>query len=220
MPDLMPDFMSTSAYFDQLRNLLAAAEVTDASGAAISLDAGMARLCDALLALRRRGGLAVLVGNGGSAAIADHLHCDLSLSCGLKAVVLTNTPSLTAAANDFGYQQAYARQLACWGDLAERGGLLLAISSSGASENILRTVAAARELGMQVATCTGFAPDNPLRRLGDVNFYVPAAAYGPVELAHACLAHYLADRLKATGTAGAAGTGGTGGTGGTAGERC
>ena len=55
----------------------------------------------------------------------------------------------------------------------------------------------ARTAGMQCATFSGFAPDNPLRRQGMLNFYVPASAYGLVELAHSCLAHYLADALKA-----------------------
>jgi len=75
--------------------------------------------------------------------------------------------------------------------------VLIAISSSGKSENILRGVKAARTVGLQVITMSGFKPDNPLRTTGDVNFYVPAptGAYGFVEIAHLVLCHMFVDLI-------------------------
>ena len=63
--------------------------------------------------------------------------------------------------------------------------MLIAISSSGRSPNILAAVGAARARGCTVVTLSGFRPDNPLRALGDWNFHVPSEAYGPVEMVHA-----------------------------------
>ena len=74
--------------------------------------------------------------------------------------------------------------------------LLIAISSSGQSENILRCVRAAQKAGARIVTLSGFAANNPLRALGDVNFYIPSNSYGHVELAHAALSQFLTDALK------------------------
>ena len=71
-----------------------------------------------------------------------------------------------------------------------------AVSSSGRSENILRAAQAARGNGCGVITLTGFAPDNPSRRLGDLNFYVNSLEYGFVDTAHAALTHYITDRAR------------------------
>ncbi|HSA30951.1 MAG TPA: phosphoheptose isomerase, partial [Candidatus Omnitrophota bacterium] len=70
-----------------------------------------------------------------------------------------------------------------------------AISSSGKSENILRGAAAARKNRMGVITLSGFAADNPLRAMGDVNFYVPSFRYGHVEIVHLSICHHLVDCL-------------------------
>jgi D-sedoheptulose 7-phosphate isomerase len=111
---------------------------------------------------------------------------------GLRALVLHEPTLLTAQANDHGYAQAFPNLCALW---ADPGDVLIAVSSSGRSPNLVSAAALARERGMAVLTFTGFAPDNPLRRLGDVNFHVACAAYGPVESAHAVLLHQLTDRL-------------------------
>jgi len=78
---------------------------------------------------------------------------------------------------------------------ADAGDVLIAISSSGRSENILRGVAAARAKGCAVITLSGFESGNPLSTLGDVNFYVPSKAYGPVEVLHHSICHCILDTL-------------------------
>jgi len=179
-----------SAYLQTLTNTLAQTETTTADGHKLPLDTATAQACDLILGVKARGAKVMLLGNGGSAAIASHLQNDLSKAVGVRALVFTEAPLLTALTNDIGYHAAYERQVGLW---AEAGDLLIAISSSGRSPNILDATQSARAKGCQIITFSGFAAENPLRQLGDLNFYIPSVAYGVVELAHQVLAHYLTD---------------------------
>jgi D-sedoheptulose 7-phosphate isomerase len=183
-----------TAYFQALATALEAMQVTDGSGASLPLDAGAARLIDALRAVRSAGGKVMVVGNGGSAAIASHMHNDLFKIVGVRSLNFLDVPLFSALSNDCGYATVYEKPIEMWSDRVD---LLVAISSSGRSENILRAAAAAARRGCQTATFSGFAPDNPLRSMGTLNFYVPSSAYGFVELAHQTLAHFLTDAAGA-----------------------
>lgn len=182
--------MDPRAYFRTLTDVLGAAEVTDRAGAPVPLDEAYARAIRWVAELRGGPGKMFVVGNGGSAAIAGHLNTDLNQSVGVRAMVFDSIPSVTALTNDFGYPEVYARPLRRW---AEPGDVLLAISSSGQSENILRAARTGTERGLRVLTFSGFEADNPLRRCGELNFYVPSSAYGFVELSHSILGHALTD---------------------------
>lgn len=135
----------------------------------------------------------IIIGNGGSAAIASHMQNDLVKACGIRAMCFYDTPLLTALSNDHGYNDVYYRQIDLWGDSED---VLVAISSSGQSQSILWSVARAKVLGVKVITLSGFEEDNPLRTKGDVNFYVPSSDYGYVEMAHSIITHYITDMLK------------------------
>ena len=78
---------------------------------------------------------------------------------------------------------------------ADSGDILMAISSSGRSENILLAVEAAKGKGCKVITMSGFSPDTPLRLTGDLNFYVPSDSYGYVEITHLALCHCILDAI-------------------------
>jgi len=171
--------------------LFAAIEATDRQGNPWDTEAAAARVVDLVLATRAAGRKVLLVGNGGSASIAGHLQMDLSNRVGVRAHLATDAPLLTALSNDHGYEAAFERMIELW---AEPDDCLFAISSSGQSDNILRAVRAARAHGCQVVTMSGFASDNALRGLGDVNFYVGSAHYGEVEVVHHTLAHFLSDQ--------------------------
>lgn len=185
-------------WFDSLGELLRQTTVTVAGGPDVGpdlgLDQGCARAVDMILAAARERRIALLAGNGGSAAIVAHMQVDLCNSVGMRAMVFHDPSCLTCYANDHGYEQAFAIPAGNW---AEPGGLMVAVSSSGASPNILAAVEAARQGGMTVLTMSGFSPDNPLRRLGDLNFHVASQSYGLVETAHSCLAHYITDAAAA-----------------------
>jgi D-sedoheptulose 7-phosphate isomerase len=179
-----------SAYFRDFTNALLGIHVTDSSGVRVNLDEGAARAVAMIESLGSAARKAILVGNGGSAAIASHMQNDLCKVVGVRALVFNEAPLLTAISNDDGYESAFPGLVSLWADPDD---LLIAISSSGRSENILRSTRAAVERKCQVITFSGFSSQNPLRATGDLNFYVSSDLYGNVEMAHSVLAHFLTD---------------------------
>mgnify|MGYP001340853424 CR=1 FL=1 len=177
-------------YVEAVAALARKVEVTDSERAIVPLERAAHRAIDLILRLKDEGRKVLLIGNGGSAAIASHTHNDLCKAVGVRAMVFVESPLLTALSNDHGYDCVFERPVELW---AAAGDLMIAISSSGRSENILRAVRVSRGRGCGIITFSGFQTDNPLRRLGDLNFYVPSPVYGHVELVHSVLAHFLTD---------------------------
>lgn len=176
-------------------SLLEDADARNREGHSLPPDDAFRTARDLILTARSTGRRVMVIGNGGSAAIASHMQTDLCHSLGVRAMVFTEPSVLTAQANDHGYEVAYRNLVNLW---TEPGDLLVAISSSGRSPNILNACAAARAKGARVVTFSGFGPDNPLRGLGDLNFYVGSSLYGPVECAHAVLIHHITDEVLAS----------------------
>ncbi len=182
--------MTATEYLSALGACLTTPRVTVRGGDSVSLNEGMGI---AEWYIREWTGIVHLVGNGGSAAVVAHAHNDLVKAGGKRALVYQDVPLLTAYANDNGYQNGYADALSAW---IREDDILIAVSSSGASQNILKAAKVAEDAGAIVITFSGFSPDNPLRRCGDLNFYVPSFDYGQVELTHSALLHCLTDRLQ------------------------
>ncbi len=141
-------------------------------------------------------------GNGGSAAISNHLHCDhlkgiqTDTSRRPKIVSLSSTiETITAIANDISYADVFAYQLRT---MAEPGDVLITISSSGDSENVVRAAEWARENGVAVIAMTGF-DGGRTARIADVNLHVTGDNYGVIEDAHQSLMHVLAQYLRMEG---------------------
>ena len=132
----------------------------------------------------------IVVGNGASAAIAIHTLADFAATGRFKTVDLFNPSLLTCMANDYGYEKVFSKPIEI---LADSGDILFAVSSSGQSPNILRACEAALAKNCQVVTFSGFSQDNPLRKLGRLNFYVPSTHYGFVELTHQIILHCILD---------------------------
>ena len=177
---------------EELHSVVISAQVTDASGERLETDASIVQMLDVLSELRRRGGSLYLVGNGGSAAIAGHAVTDFLNVGGLRAMTLHDSSLMTCMANDYGYENGFARVLST---LATQGDVLIAISSSGKSKNICNAAARVCELGGTVITLSGFTPDNPLRALGHFNIWLDSRDYGMVEIGHQFVLHNLSDRL-------------------------
>lgn len=177
-------------YLTELSEALIGTEVTDGAGNTMSLQNGMDKALELIEALRVESNKIMLIGNGGSSAIVSHVHNDLCKAVGVRAMVFNDTPLLTALSNDESYDRIFEYPVILW---ASPGDILFAVSSSGKSENILRAVRKAVETKCTVVTFTGFQSDNPLRHMGDLNFYVSANSYGHVEVAHMALAHLLTD---------------------------
>ena len=123
----------------------------------------------------------IIVGNGGSAAMASHVAVDLTKNAGIRAINFNEADLLTCFANDYGYEHWVAQALKFYGD---KGDLAILISSSGSSKNILNGANTAKELGLETITFSGFKHDNPLRKMGHLNFYVESKGYNIVEMSH------------------------------------
>lgn len=177
----------------ELASVIGSAQATDRSGSTIDTEDAVRRCLEILRGLRERGGCLFLAGNGGSAAIASHAATDFINAGRIRAMTLHESSLMTCMANDFGYENAFARILSAYARPAD---VLIAISSSGASPNIRNAAARARELGGSVVTLSGFAAGNPLRTQGDVNIWANSSDYGLVELSHQFMLLNVADRLR------------------------
>jgi D-sedoheptulose 7-phosphate isomerase len=186
-----------SRYFATLDRIARAIVATDGAGTVQEFDSAMAAFADWCRDAGAAGGKLMFVGNGGSASIASHMGIDFTKNGRIKAMAFNDPMYLTCLSNDLGYENAFAFQV---DRHAEPRDILVAISSSGRSPNILNAVAAARNHAARVVTMSGFTPDNALRGLGDLNFYVPVDQYGYVELLHCSLCHCVLDGLTNTAT--------------------
>jgi D-sedoheptulose 7-phosphate isomerase len=177
-------------YFETLGRTPQSAKVTDWSGADVTFSNFFQRLIDWTRATHDAGNSVLFVGNGGSAAVASHMAIDFSKNGGIRAQAFNDASALTCLANDFSYDEVFSEQIKMH---AREGDLLVAISSSGGSKNILNAAAAGRAKGCRVVTLSGFNADNPLRKTGDLNAFVPSAEYGFVEISHLSLIHAVVD---------------------------
>ena len=178
------------------RNLCSLTEriVYTADGEEHPLAQGVALAADLLDARTKAGGKLLFVGNGASAAISSHMATDFWKTGGMRALAFNDPAGLTCIGNDYGYPHLFEKPVEMFTD---PGDVLVAISSSGRSENILRAVRAMLGRGGLVLTLSGFAPDNPLRALGQGNFHVPVQSYGLVEVLHHSICHCLLDAIVA-----------------------
>ena len=178
------------SYFARIGSLGTEIKATNCDGRPIEIDSAISDAVDISLAVKSRRGRVMFVGNGGSAAIASHMTADWMKNGGFSAQCFNDGSQLTCIGNDLGFEQIFSVPIEQHG---RDGDLLIALSSSGKSPDILAAVALARHIKINVITMSGFEVDNPLRRLGDVNFWVPDGHYGFVEIAHLTICHAILD---------------------------
>jgi D-sedoheptulose 7-phosphate isomerase len=183
--ELWPDYLAAASAG------LADLTVTDGDGLPIPPAEGFSRWVSITRDGQTRRQHLYFVGNGASAMMASHFAADACKNAGLSAMAFNDAALLTATANDLAFEEVFALPLRRVG---RAGDLLVAISSSGNSPNILHAVATARAMAIHVVTLTGMCADNRARMLGDLNFYVPSHRYGWVECAHQLVLHYWLDQ--------------------------
>jgi len=146
--------------------------------------------------IKQRQSRVFLLGNGGSASIAAHCQVDLVNMLGINALTLHESALLTCFSNDFGYEHAFALLLQ---KLAQPGDLLLVISSSGSSSNMMQAVESMKALGGGVLSLTGFDENNSVRQqtmeMGGLSVWLPSTHYGEVETGHQLILHTLMDEI-------------------------
>jgi len=178
------------SYLETLFRAIREAECTGAGGERMTLGAASVRVCNLCHDSHDSGGKVMFIGNGGSMGIAAHMAVDFSKNGGIRAMAFGDGAVLTCLGNDFGYAEVFSSQIEWHGSA---GDVLIAISSSGESPNILKGVRAARSKGSRIVTFSGFHEDNPLRQTGDINVYVRSEQYGFVEIAHQSILHAMLD---------------------------
>ena len=134
-----------------------------------------------LLQTRDKGNKVLIAGNGGSAAMASHVSVDLTKQAGIRTVNFNEADLITCFANDYGYENWVAKAIEFYGD---EGDVVILISSSGKSLNMINAGAQANKMGIHVITLTGFKQDNPLKKLGELNFWLDSRAYNIIENTH------------------------------------
>lgn len=133
------------------------------------------------------------IGNGGSAAMCSHLSQDLMNKLKIKSMLINDASLLTCMANDFGYENVYLKPLET---LANSNDILIAISSSGNSKNILSCVNFAKKRNIKTITLSGFSNENLLWNTeSDLAFYLNSKLYGLVEIGHEALLHAIIETI-------------------------
>jgi len=164
--------------------------VTNEKCEILSAEDGILLWCKLTKKLQEHNRTMFLIGNGASAMMASHMAADASKNGGFRAIAFNDPAFLTAVSNDICYEQSFAMPLKRF---AMYDDVLVTISSSGNSPNIITAIKAAQELGLQIITLSGLQSNNKSRQLGLLNFYIPAKTYGLVEAAHQAVLHCWLD---------------------------
>ena len=181
---------NVSSYFATLGAMDERMVATNATGEQFDLSEVMAAAMERAQAAHDAGNKLMFIGNDGSSTIASHMAEDYTKAGGIRTLAFNDPAFLTCLSNDLGFDQVFAKQIEMF---AQPGDMLVAISSSGNSQNILNGALAAKKRGCWVMTLSGFTPDNLLRNLGDINVYVPSSEYGFVEITHLAVCHAMLD---------------------------
>lgn len=158
-------------YFDRYRVSILETDVRE----------DLIELKECIMKVHATGQKVLIAGNGGSAGIAGHCAVDFTKNAGVRCVNFNDPVLITCFANDYGYDRWLEKALEMY---SNPGDLAILISSSGRSANMIRAAQYARGNGLKVVTFTGFATDNPLKALGDLNFWANSRAYNIVEMTH------------------------------------
>ena len=178
---------------DKLSSILHRLSFFGYDGAEYSVDEGFRIWQELTIDVREKKRSIYLIGNGASASMASHFAADLAKNAHLHTEVFHDLSLITAISNDMGYELVFAEPLRY---RAKKGDMLVAISSSGNSKNILYATGIAQEIGLEIITLSAMLPQNPLRYKGLLNAYVPAQTYGYAETCHTAILHHWMDMLE------------------------
>ena len=150
---------------------------------------------DKILDVKKKKKKVVIFGNGGSAAIASHFSVDLTKIAKVRCVNFNEYDLITCFANDYGYENWMKMAINFYLD---KGDILILVSSSGSSKNVLKAANFAKKKGIYLITFTGFKKNNPLTKKGKINIWVNSKVYNHVENIHQIQLLSIADLLAKT----------------------
>lgn len=164
---------------------------TDAAGNKMDYAIAIEKIVELLINVQKQNKKVMMIGNGGSAGICSHMAVDYWKNGKMRATAFNDSSLLTCLSNDIGFEEVFSKPIEMFADADD---VTFCISSSGKSKNILNGAAASKNKKCSTVTFSGFEENNPLRKMGDFNFYVPAFSYGFVEIIHNLIIHHILDQ--------------------------
>jgi len=170
-------------FFEEIKNSLNQSDIS-------SLD----KIAKTLSSLKRKNKV-IIFGNGGSAAISSHVSVDLTKNAKVRSINFNEADLLTCFANDYGYEKVFSKSLEFY---ADRGDVVIIVSSSGRSKNLLEAAKVCKKKKILLYTFTGFSKSNPLKKMGNINLWVNSKAYNIIENIHQIWLLSIVDRIIGT----------------------
>ena len=138
----------------------------------------------------KNNGKVYVIGNGGSASIASHVSVDFAKVAGVPSSTFNNANLITCFANDYGYENWVTESIKAY---TNKNDMFILISSSGTSRNIVNAAKYCKKKSMNLVTLSGFKKNNPLSKLGKINFHIDSNQYNFIEMSHHIILVYLVD---------------------------
>lgn len=141
----------------------------------------LVKIAKLFISIKKKNKKIIILGNGGSSAIASHVSVDLTKTANIRSINFNEADLITCLSNDFGYENWMAKAIEFYGN---RGDLVILVSSSGKSKNIIKAAKISKSNNLKVLTLSGFSKNNPLRKIGDFNLWVESNNYNLIETTH------------------------------------
>ena len=156
-------------------------------------DKNLKKITNVLRSLKKTNKV-IIIGNGGSSAIASHVAIDLNKIADISSLTFNDLSNITALSNDLNYENAFSENIKF---LGKKGDVLISISSSGDSKNIINAIQTAKKLQFsKIITFTGMNSNNKVKKYGDINVWVDSHLYNFVENIHQILLLYCVDTFN------------------------
>jgi len=139
------------------------------------------QVSEEIVKINKIGRKVIVAGNGGSAAMASHVAVDFTKAAGIRAINFNEADLITCFANDYGFEHWVEKALEAY---ADEGDVVILISSSGKSKNMINAAHQAKKMGLSTMTFSGFESNNLLRQSGNFNFWVDSKEYNIIEMTH------------------------------------
>ena len=150
------------------------------------------KITESLVSANKKNKKIIIIGNGGSAAIASHFSVDLTKNAKIRCVNFNEADLLTCFSNDFGYDKVFSKSLEYF---ADKGDFVIIISSSGKSKNMINAAKICAKKKIFFCTLTGFSKTNPLKKMGNINLWVKSKSYNLIENIHQIWLLSIVDKI-------------------------